>query len=255
MISGGPGPAACEWVSCSRTRVSLVRPVGCSPPSQTDESKWSLGTQADALCSGRQGRRRGTALHDKYMAGFGFQRLAFQTHLIVSSITLALHFKVVWIYTFQSLKLVKFAKLCFVTNFACHAQYLPFFWLAVSFFHVYLCPPNPHYSLVPRCTKSLTNKGAIFHLLSPNSSTTPSLYSISICLSPIPLEWLSQTGCQLWKGFVGAELHSGSNQLPVRPFAGQPAPPCVQAGFIYQTTILQGIYHFHTAMHSVIYKC
>lgn len=79
MISGGPRPAACEWVSCSRTRVSLVRPVGCSSPSQTDESKWSLGTRADALCSGRQGRRRGTALHDKYMAGFGFQRLAFQT--------------------------------------------------------------------------------------------------------------------------------------------------------------------------------
>lgn len=134
-------------------------------------------------------------------------------------------------------------------------QYLPFFWLAVLFFRLYLCPPNPHYSLVPRCTKTLTNKGTIFHLLSPNSSTTPSLYSISICLSPIPLEWLSQTGCQLWKGFVGAELHSGSNQLPVRPSAGQPAPPCFQAGFIYQTTILQCIYHFHTAMHSVIYEC
>lgn len=51
------------------------------------------------------------------------------------------------------------------------------FYTCLAFFShsflFYLCFHNSHYSWVPQCTNSLTNNGAIFHPLSPNSSTTP----------------------------------------------------------------------------------
>lgn len=185
MITGGPGPAACERVSCSRTRVSLVRASGLLSPRQDTESKGSLGTQADALCSGRQARRRGTALHDKYMAGFGFHSLISKITPFVpnsvpskfcSYLLLALHlsmgftslfhqgnFLFINQYMFIIDILAKTFTKSYITRYITHVVGLYLLFITQSFILI-ISFHNPHYLLVPQCTftNCLTNKGRYF---------------------------------------------------------------------------------------------
>lgn len=94
-----------------------------------------------------------------------------------------------------------------------------------------LCPPNPPYSLVPRCTKNLTNKGTVSFALAQFLHYLIIIFNLYLSLTHPPRVTVSDRVPAV-KGICWSWITPWSNQLPVRPFAGQPAPPCFQARFI-----------------------